>query len=324
MKTILIPISRALLLGTVLTGSVRAIEAPKHDAAPAAPAAAPEAAKPEAAPAAPAKQTYLGVGSEEVPAALGKHLGLVPGTGLLLRMLDPEGPAAKAGFVEDDVILKFDGKAVESHDQLAGLVRSRKPGDSVRMDFIHEGKPGNRDVVLGEHDAVQADAGGLPDAGVLKMLDGMPADQARAVREAIERSMKEMQANGARAGGAAFGAAGDMRDMEKQMKKMMDDARAAAPGANPGKAQIHMGFNATVRLLDDKGSIEMKKKDDQTELRVLDKAGKEVWSGPWDTEQDKAAAPKEVRERASRLNLDPTFKGNGIRILPGGIAPQEP
>jgi serine protease Do len=331
---------RAVAAGFVLALPAFAIEAPPHDAPPPPPAAAQgpaasgvgnlqaDGAAVEGVPARPAAAvTYLGISASEVPGFLGKHIGLAPNTGLLVRYLDPEGPAAKAGFTADDVITKVEGKEVSSHGDLADLVLSKKPGDSLKIDYIHEGKPGNRSVVLGEHHNDQAALGGvMPDAGAVQnMLDNMPADQARKVREAIERHLKDMenlQADPA----PGFG---DLKDMEKRMRKMADDARAAAPqgmnqGGNKGGG-IQMSSSATVRFLDNDGSVELKNRDGGTEIRVFDKAGKEVWSGPWDTEQDKAAAPKEIRDRIRVLKLESAPKGGGLRFhFAGGADPDGP
>jgi hypothetical protein len=49
-------------------------------------------------------------------------------------------------------------------------------------------------------------------------------------------------------------------------------------------------------------------------VRVFGKDGQVQWEGPYDTPQDKDAAPPDVRERIERLNIDMDFKGNGLRL----------
>ena len=86
----------------------------------------------EAVPApAAANRAYLGVGGSQVPELLGEHLKLEPGHGVVVRSLDPAGPAAKAGLVQNDVITKVGGKPVGSHDGLREAVSAMKPGDEV-------------------------------------------------------------------------------------------------------------------------------------------------------------------------------------------------
>jgi serine protease Do len=45
-----------------------------------------------------------------------------------------DSPAEKAGFQIDDVILKFDGKAVPGFDDLEKAVKGKKPGDEVKVE----------------------------------------------------------------------------------------------------------------------------------------------------------------------------------------------
>ena len=67
--------------------------------------------------------------------------------------------------------------------------------------------------------------------------------------------------------------------------------------------------HSTIRMMDDKGSVEIKSTGEATEVTVRDKANEIIWSGPWDTEQDKAAAPDEVRERIEKRNI-----GGGLKL----------
>ena len=73
-----------------------------------------------------------------------------------------------------------------------------------------------------------------------------------------------------------------------------------------------------------RGSIELNSKDGGKEATVRNKDGKVTWSGPWDTEQDKAAAPADVRARLDKLNLDGNFLGGGLRLRLGGQDQIEP
>lgn len=270
-----------------------------------------------------AASAYLGLGSSQVPEILSVHLGLKDGQGVLVRVLDPEGPATKAGFTVNDVITRIDENAVGSHADLTRHVSGKKPGDEVSIDYIHEGKPGNRKVVLGERAdrAVAMGGGGAGDKALDNLLEAMPEDQAKRVREAIERSLKGaddlqgmLQFQGQAAAPEMDKA---MKEMQKRVEKMLG---AAGAGAVMPK-QMNFMSESTIKLLDDKGSVELKSKDGGKEVHVLDKEGKEIWSGPWETEQDKAAAPADVRSRIERLNIDMDFKGNGLRLR---MQPQVP
>jgi len=294
-----------------------AIEAPPEEpqAAPAAPEEQP-AGKVEQMPLQQDKaavSAYLGLGSSQVPEVLGVHLGLKDGEGVLVRVLDPEGPATKAGFTVNDVITKIDETAVGSHADLTKQVSGKKPGDQISIDYIHEGKPGNRKVILGER-ADRAVAMGGGDKALDNLLEAMPEDQVKRIRETIERSLKGADGLQGMLQQQGQAAAPEMdkaiQEMQKRVEKMLGGAGAGAVIPK----QMNFMSESTIRLLDDKGSVELKSKDGGKEVHVLDKEGKETWSGPWDTEQDKAAAPADVRSRIERLNIDMDFKGNGLRL----------
>lgn len=258
---------------------------------------APEAAKPAADAKAPAKP-FIGLGTSDVPAFLGKHLKLPEDSGILVRDLAPDGPAAKAGLEIDDVITELDGKQVGSHQDMVDHILAKQPGDKVTLKFIHEGSPADATVTLGERPAEMdqpENAMGIRE-GIIEM-PGMPGN----LPPEIQKQIREAMENG-RNGNAM---------------KLQINPRHLEGGAN--------GFNfdmaSSINLMDDEGMIEMKTSKDGKEVRVRDKEDKEVWSGPWDTAQDMAAAPPAIRERIERLKL-PIMPQ--IKINPGLMHEDDP
>jgi serine protease Do len=75
----------------------------------------------------------LGVGIQDVDQALAESFGLDVPMGALVASIDEDGPARAAGMKAGDVILAFDGKAVESAGQLPALVAAAKPGSTVEV-----------------------------------------------------------------------------------------------------------------------------------------------------------------------------------------------
>jgi len=91
------------------------------------------------------------------------------------------------------------------------------------------------------------------------------------------------------------------------------------PG-NPGESSFQ--HSSTIRVMDNNGSIEIKSTDNDTEVTVRDGENATVWSGPWNTEEDKAAAPEGIRERIGKVN---SGKGGGFSFRfgkPGGPDPE--
>lgn len=277
-----------------LVASVFALEAPADNAAPPAAAAEVRDAKP-AAPAKPAEKAevaFLGVGTTEIPDILAEHLNLKPEAGVLVNSLQPDSPAAKAGIVVNDIITRIAGQRVASTLEVGEKVRSCKPGETIRLDVIHKGKPTSLDIALGsrpeEPEAMQAQ-------------EDVPDAQAAPVGDMHDR----------------------IRDMRKRIGAMeLQIGGLGNQGAQGmGKIRIHNG--ASVRMMDNNGSVELKSNNDGKEVTVRDPDDKVTWSGPWDTEQDKAAAPADIRQRIERLNIV-NGNRNGFRFNMGmgGIIPQ--
>lgn len=231
----------------------------------------------EVAPAA----AYLGLGVCELPDMLAAHLGLPPDTGVVVRTIDPNGPAARAGIAQHDVITRIGGQALASHFDLTRVVQKHQPGAELAVDFIHQGKPVTKTATL----VPRPDGAG---AAAPEMLDklrlgGMPEEQAARIKELIERQLKAFEG-------------------------------LPAQGVDGG---IKVQGGATFRMLNaDGSSVELNAKDGGKEATIRDKDGKATWSGPWDTEQDKAAAPADVRASLERLNIDSS--GIGLRLNFGG------
>ncbi len=78
-------------------------------------------------------QFRLGVGIGDVDAAKAQELKLPGEYGALVKRVEEDSPAAKAGIEKDDVILEFAGEKVRSAAQLRRLVRETPPGRNVTL-----------------------------------------------------------------------------------------------------------------------------------------------------------------------------------------------
>jgi serine protease Do len=62
------------------------------------------------------------------------------GKGVNVIEIDEDGNAAKAGIRENDIITEVDGKAVNSTDEIAKLIKESKEKTSVKVKFLRDGK----------------------------------------------------------------------------------------------------------------------------------------------------------------------------------------
>ena len=86
------------------------------------------------------KRGQLGIRSQEVeiPESL---RGLIKGqqAGLLLVGVEEKSPAAAAGLMIGDILVRFDGTAIESHQTLIGLLTDATIGRSLPVELLRGG-----------------------------------------------------------------------------------------------------------------------------------------------------------------------------------------
>ncbi len=90
--------------------------------------------------------------------------------GVLVQQVQPGGPSDKAGIKAGDIITTIDGRSIKDGDDLVNEIAGRRPGSSVRLGFLRDGKQTDATVTIGDRDKVFADLGGpqtnaTPDEG---------------------------------------------------------------------------------------------------------------------------------------------------------------
>ena len=78
-------------------------------------------------------------------------------TGVLVQEVQPGGPADKAGLKPGDIITSVDGRPIKDGDDLVNEIASRKPGSSVRLGFLRDGKVTDTTATVGDRDKVFAE-----------------------------------------------------------------------------------------------------------------------------------------------------------------------
>jgi len=90
---------------------------------------------------------YFGLGAVPIPPSAAAQAG-VP-EGLFVQTVAPGGPAAKAGLRTGDVITKINGAPATSNVQLQELTVTKKPGDTVPLEYWRDGQSATATVTLG-------------------------------------------------------------------------------------------------------------------------------------------------------------------------------
>jgi len=89
---------------------------------------------------------FFGLQTVPIPPAAAEQAGLPEG--LYVQAVTPGGPAAAAGLRPSDVITKIDGEPATTNIQLQELTLTKKPGDTVSIEYTRAGQSATATVTL--------------------------------------------------------------------------------------------------------------------------------------------------------------------------------
>lgn len=92
---------------------------------------------------------WLGVQIQPVTEDIAESLGLKDAKGAIVADVTEDSPALAAGVKQGDTILQIDGKDVSDSRDLSRKVAGIKPGDSVPLTVIRDGKTMDLEVKIG-------------------------------------------------------------------------------------------------------------------------------------------------------------------------------
>jgi serine protease Do len=92
----------------------------------------------------------IGVVIQEVTRDLATSFGLDKPRGALVNSVEKASPADKAGIEATDIIVSFDGKAVESSSDLPRIVGSTRPGSTSTLEVWRKGATKKLSLTVGE------------------------------------------------------------------------------------------------------------------------------------------------------------------------------
>ena len=234
---------------------------------------------------------FVGVATAAVPSMVSDHLDLEAGNGVIVRTVCPNSPAEKAGLSVNDIITAIGEEPVTSPDQFSASIADSKIGDRISLDLIHRGNTSKVELTLTERPADL-------DGGVMQepFLDGLPKAHADRLRGLLKQNLRSFGSND-------LDSLTDPRfeqEIERMHRQLRLDSNAFSEGTG-------LSRNQTIRLMDQDGSIELKSTDGDTHAIVRDRSNQTVWEGPWMTEDDKAAAPEDIRSRIDKVGAGKGF-----------------
>jgi len=93
---------------------------------------------------------YLGVMIQPVSPEIAKAFNLPDARGALVGEVTPDGPAARAGLAQGDVITELNGARVDDSRELRLKISQLAPGSAIRLNLLRDGSPREVSVTLGE------------------------------------------------------------------------------------------------------------------------------------------------------------------------------
>lgn len=216
---------------------------------------------------------FIGVETARISPALTVQLGLQKNVGLLVREVVAKSPAAGA-LQRHDVLLKMDDQWLIEARQFSVLVRNHQPGDEVTLTYVRAGKQATATVKLGQHDVPKLALGGpehSDDVFEYTFDAPFPMGGARHVLPLLRHEQPGMPA---------------------------DHVRVPGPGL---RGTAVAADNSNLVFSDERGSIELTVKQGKKTLVAKNTKGDELYSGPVDTEEERAKLPPVVKQQLDEV-----------------------
>lgn len=170
----------------------------------------------------------IGVMIQDLTQELAESFGLKTPNGALISGVEKDAPADKAGIEPSDVILKFDGKPVESSRELPRMVAIMKPGSKVAVDLWRKGGSKRVTVEIAEmpEDGMSIHADNKSDSAAGELISRLGIT----VSELSAEQLQQLQVNGG------------------LLVEEVSGSAARSAGLNPGDVLLAVG-NVQIRSL---------------------------------------------------------------------------
>jgi len=208
------------------------------------------------------------------------------GVGILVGFIDPKGPSV--GKVEEgDILTRLDDQMLFNAEQFRALVRTRKPGDKVKLTLVRGVEPMVIDFVLGsrpaEKVAAQARTGTRSGrAGSIETPNGITIGPGGVIPPEVLKQLQDMQSGPSSSSSHSF----------------------SFSFGNGAKS------SSTSMASDGEGTVSLEEKDGKKRAVVKDRDGKTLFDGDVTEKASVEKLPADIRRRLKLV------EGKGF-TLPG-------
>ena len=246
---------------------------------------------------------FLGVGGAPASELLVDHLGIEGG--LVVSLIAPGSPAEKSGLQANDILLSLHGKPIASQDQLKDVIAQFTPGDEVQLEVLRRGEREALTAQLGQREVPRNGPlmKSLRNSPLQNLLGQFPqgggSTRSADLMQMLHEQMADMDSHfGGMDLGGLFGSGGfnsqSLNDRLQRYRQMFDS----------GDADVQFEANSSFSFRDNEGMITIQQSGGEKKVTVYDSAGNVTFTGPYETEADKAAVPQDVQERLAGVEFD--------------------
>ena len=240
------------------------------------------------------------------------HATVPAGVGIQVGFIDPKGPSA--GKVEEgDVLTRLDDQMLFNSEQFRALVRTRKPGDKVKLTLVRGVEPMVVEFALGSRPAEKVASAGRAGtradrAGVIETPNGITILPGGAIPPELLKQLQDIQS-------------GNLPAPSARSRIPSADELRAQPGVNSSSTHsFSFSFgngaksSSTSMASDAEGTVSLEEKDGKKHAVVKDRDGKTLFDGDVTDKDAVEKLPADVRRRLKLVEGKnftlPGFPGN--------------
>lgn len=242
------------------------------------------------------------------------------GIGIRVLFIDPKGPSV-GKFEEGDILTRLDDQMLFNAEQFRSLVRTRKPGEKVKLTLVRGVEPMSVDFVLGSRPVERISAGrpGLiqPPNGIRPFIGAIPPE--------VLRQLQDMQSGAPPPPVRSPNPARDELRMQPGARSRIPaaDELRTQPGAGPSSSHsFSFSFgngaksSSTSMASDGEGTVSLEEKDGRKRAVVKDRDGRTLFDGDVTDRSAVEKLPPDVRRRLKLVEGKnftlPGFPGNAV------------
>ena len=230
----------------------------------------------------------IGTTFAPVPDAVREQLDLPDGVGLLFDSVEPGSPAAAAGLKRFDILTRFNDQIVCNADQLATLLKLRKPGP-MPLTILRGGRERKIQVILPQADPADDQA---PLAEAPGPAPGFAPGQAPGLAPGFPPG----------AGNLPGDLQKQMEDLARQLQKQPFGAGGGGGRSRTTRMSVSPQGNERIDTESDgTTTIEIRQSAGKFTIEIRGGDGAKVHAGKLDTEADRRRVPEAYRDRVERL-----------------------